>query len=25
LRWLQFCREREMPVAVCYVRWHVDD
>lgn len=25
LRWLQFCCEREMPVAVCYVRWHVDD
>jgi hypothetical protein len=21
LRWLEFCHEHQMPVAVCYVQW----
>jgi len=25
LRWLEFCRQHQMPIAVCYVQWAAED
>jgi hypothetical protein len=25
LRWLEFCHEHQMPIAVCYVQWAEQD